>query len=120
MDEIWNIANTIARGVQTVKTIKQQQKRISNVKFDKPVISKFTVSISNITIMVEEPDEYALIFSANGVYTDIFGNEMKLIIEDDIPTIKRVFDLVQTFLMAGFFFFVMIFSKCNKMIVIIS
>ena len=111
LDELWEIANIIMRSVQTIRTIKEQQKRYSNVKFDKPVIKNTTVTITGVKITVDNPDDYALIFSANGIYTDIFGNEAKIMVEDKVPVMKRVFDWVQLWLMVIFFVLVLFFSS---------
>lgn len=110
-DQLWSIFNTLMRGVQTVKTIKENQKRVSNVKFDRPKIENFTAVISNITLTVDEPGEYALIFSANGVYTSIFDNETKITVKDDIPTMKRYFDYFETAITTAFYFVVLLFAS---------
>jgi hypothetical protein len=110
MDEFYNIASTIMRSVQTVKTIKDQQTRISNVKFDRPDIRDNIVVLSNIIITVSEPGEYALIYSANGIYTNIFGSETKIIVNDQIPTLRRYFDYAQTGITIGFCFITLLFS----------
>jgi hypothetical protein len=110
-DQIWGIANTLMRGVQTVQTIKENQKRVSNVKFDRPKIENLTATISNITLTVDEPGEYALIFSANGVYTSIFDNEAKIIVKDDIPKIKKYFDYFETAITTAFYFVVLLFAS---------
>ena len=111
LDELWEIANIIMRSIQTIKTIKEHQKSYSNVKFTKPVIKDNIVTITGITITVDYPDDYALIYSANGIYTDIFGYETKVTVEDDIPVMKRVFDWVQLWLMVIFFVLVLFFSS---------
>ena len=110
-DQLINIATTLMRGIQTVSAIKQQQKRISNIIFNRPIIKDHNVSIKNITIIVEEPGEYALIYSANGVYTSIFDNETKIVVVDDIPTFKVFFDYIETSLTTIFYFMVLLFAS---------
>ena len=62
LDDLFELGTTLMRGIQTVKIIKDQQRRDANVRFNKPRIEDHKVFISNITNTLDKPGRYGLNF----------------------------------------------------------
>ena len=99
------------RGIQTVSVIKNQNKKISNVIFDKPKIEDHKVLISNITIVLDKPGKYVLIFGANGVFTDVNTEETLIDVQDNIHIVQQIFNWGETIILTVFYFIVLLFSS---------
>jgi hypothetical protein len=111
LDELYELGHTLMRGVQTVSAIKEQYSNRYPVTFDRPVINGTEVLISNITMIVDEPGKYSLMFGANGVYTNLQTEEFAIEVEDDVTFLKRTFDWAEKGILTAFYFLTLILAS---------
>lgn len=111
LDDLFELGTTLMRGIQTVKIIKDQQRRDSNVRFNKPKIEDHKVFISNITITLDKPGKYGLIFGANGVFTNVLTEEIFIEVEHSVSVLKSFFDAGETAILTVFYFLVLLLSS---------
>ena len=112
IEEIAQFANTLMRGIQTFKNINRQYKNIGDFDFD-VVINDLNATISRISFVVNKPDEYGIIFGANGVYIDILEENWFVNVKDDVFFLKVYFDATEGGILIAFYFIVLVFA--NKM-----
>ena len=113
IEELTQFGNTLMRGVQTFKDIKKEHQLLGNVYFDVDIDGN-KVTISKISFIAGSPDEYAIIFGVNGIYTDILTENWYFNVEDDISVVKIFFDYTESGILIAFYFIVLVFS--SKMI----
>ena len=113
IEEIYQLGTTLMRGIQTVNIIKNQNKNIGNVDFDVK-LDGFKATISRISFIANKPDEYGIVFGANGVYTDVLTESLFVKVEDDVFILKIFFDSSEGGILVAFYFIVLVFS--SKMI----
>jgi hypothetical protein len=111
LENLYDLGSTLMRGIQTVNIIKSDQKKETSVFFPRAKVQNYTVTISNITVVVPKPGKYMLVFSINGVYTDIREEEISIEVEEDIGVLKRTFDWGETAFLTGFYFLTLVFAS---------
>jgi hypothetical protein len=111
IEEIKRLAKTLMRGLQTVDAIHNQYSQRYSVEFNRPIINGTKVIISNVTIILDKPGEYALIFGANGIFTNLQVDKNKVTVEDDISLIQRGFDWAENGILIGFYFLTLLFGS---------
>lgn len=110
-DEFYEIGKTLTRGLQTVKVIRIGNKRKANINFPIVNIDGQRVNISNITVIVDSPGKYGLIFGINGVFTDIKSDLYTVDISDDITFIEQYPDLFEALAIVVFYFLILFFAS---------
>jgi hypothetical protein len=114
LDSLYELGTTLTRGVQTVKTIQKQQKKVYQTTFNVKLVG-LKALISNITIKLDSPGDYMLAFCANGIYTDILKQDSILKVEEEINYIEYGFNLYELAIPIVFYFLILfIASKMVK------
>ena len=111
LDELKNLGITLMRGIQTVNDIEDMQNKIKRkVYFSNLKIDDNKIYISNISFAVKTPDEYALIFGINGIFTDFTTQEWYITVLDNSAFIFRIFDFSEIIILSCFYLVVLMLS----------
>ncbi|CAI2379968.1 unnamed protein product [Moneuplotes crassus] len=109
--EFIDLGLTLMRGVETVGALKNQVSERNRAIFNRPNIQGSQVTISNVTLILNEPGRYGLIFGANGVFTDIQTEEAQIETIHEVHVVRRYFNLYQTAFLTVFYFLVLALSS---------
>jgi hypothetical protein len=112
--DISNIIDTLMRGAQSVSLIKELQSESHQVDYTITEISENKIKIEYLDIIVNEPGEYSLLYSINGIYSGIETTKTDITVKDDIPNFVLFIDWAGTSIMIAFYFIILLFS--NKFI----
>ena len=111
LDELKNLGITLMRGIQTVNDIEDMQNKVKRkVYFSNLKIDDNKIYISNISFAVKTPDEYALIFGINGIFTDFTVQEWYITVLDNSAFIFRIFDFSEIIILSCFYLVVLMLS----------
>jgi len=104
VQELIDLGITLMRGVQTVNSIRNQYANRNRATFNKPIIENNQVKISNVSLFLDKPGKYALVFGANGIFTDVQVEETKIEVINEIFVVKKYFDIYHTVILSVFYF----------------
>ena len=110
---------TLMRGVQTVRSIRNQKKKEHKSSFNVKIENNIAY-ISNITVTLDQPGKYAFMFNINGVYTRLVPrtgedsvNSFIIDIEDEQAFARYYFNVYESSVLIIFYFLVLAFSGKN-------